>query len=43
MIIKNKLERLMFNDNYNERHKNGPRFCVIASITYVGSFITLTT
>lgn len=27
MIIKNKLERLMFNDDYNERHKNGPRFC----------------
>lgn len=27
MIIKNKLERLMFNDAYNERHKNGPRFC----------------
>ncbi len=27
MLIKNKLERLMFNEAYNERHKNGPRFC----------------
>ena len=33
MTIKNKLERLMFDDDYNERHKSEPRFCGDCSST----------